>query len=141
MGEHHRLDQADAGRDPGCEQRRDRRKQIRAEENGAQSRRIQAETEMKPPRREALHHETAPEGVDGEKAGQLEHQGAGGLAERRFRGRRSARFPLDFRRRRDAAEQQREHASSRRVEGNDHPLARQGRDRRPPERRDQQARG
>ncbi len=94
MGEHHGANEAKPRGQAGRHQGRDAREQVRPEENRAQRRRIDAEPQIEPIGREALHDEPAGERIEREQRREPQHDGLGaadaekraGLGRRYLRG-------------------------------------------------------
>ena len=68
VGEHHHVQQPDAGRDPHCDERRGRLQHTGSEEDRPHQLGPRAELAMEPEHQERLHHEPAAERVHGEQA-------------------------------------------------------------------------
>ena len=67
MGEDHGPDETDPGGDPGGQQGGDAGQHVRTEENRAQGRGLNAESDHEPVRQHALNDEASAEGVKSEQ--------------------------------------------------------------------------
>ena len=127
MGEHHRSHEAEARSESGREQRRHSGKHVRSKKDCTEGSRVHAETEIEPVGGEALHHEAAGKGVEGEQARQLQDHVPGiADAQERLHGRRSRRSRVGhahFGGRRQTGEEEKEQHPESGIQQHDRPVA------------------